>query len=80
MNKKEIKIVVDELRANKRYGTDTNILDGCGLSDFPKRKMVRKEVIVDFLQYQCRYLNGGIDEEELSSNIETLKVKKVIMI
>lgn len=80
MNKKEIKLVVDELRANKRYGTDTNILDGVGLSDFQKRKVVRKEVIVDFLQYQCRYLSGGIDEEELGSCIESLRFQKVIMV
>jgi len=80
MTKQEIKQIVDDLRANKHYKTDTSILDGIGLPDFPKSKIVRKEVIVDFLQWQCRYLNGGINEEELSDCIEALKFHKVIIV
>ena len=81
MNKAEIKLVVDELREGKSYPeTDISPLSGCGLSDFQKGKMIRKEVIVMHLRWQALYLNGNIDEEELSSCLEILKTKKVIMV
>lgn len=81
MTKQEIKLVVDELRSGESY-PDVSIapLTGCGLSDFPKRKHIRKEVIVQHLRWQCLFLNGNIDEEELCYNLEILKDKKVIMI
>ena len=81
MNKKEIKLVVDELRKGITYpGVETDPLHGCGLIDFPKHKAVRKEVIVNMLNWQCRYLNGYIDEYELDTMIEIFKIKKIIMI
>lgn len=81
MNKTEIKLVVNELREGKSYpDTDISPLSGCGLSDFPIGKMIRKEVIVMHLRWQCLFLNGNIDEEELSSCLYILKSKKVIMI
>lgn len=81
MNKKEIKVVVQELIEGIYY-PETNIgpLYGCGLDDFPKNKMVRKEVIVMHLRWQCLFLNGNIDEEELTNCLFILKDKKVIMI
>ena len=81
MTKKEIQLVVDELRSGESY-PDVSIspLTGCGLPDFPKKRHVRKEVIVQHLRWQCLYLNGGIDEEELDNCIQILKDKKVIMI
>ena len=39
-----------------------------------------KEVIVMHLRWQALYLNGNIDEEELSSCLQILKDKKVIMV
>lgn len=81
MTKKNIQTVVNELRENISYpNIDISPLSGCGLSDFPKRKHIRKEVIVQHLRWQCLFLNGNIDEEELCYNLEILKDKKVIMI
>lgn len=81
MTKNEIKLVVDELREGKSYpDTDISPLSGCRLIDFPIGKIIRKEVIVMHLRWQALYLNGKIDEEELSSCLEIFKSKKVIMI
>lgn len=81
MTKKEIQILVNELREDKSYpGTDISPLCGCGLSDFPQHKMIRKEVLVQHLKWQCKYLNGGIDEEELCNCLDNFKNKKIIMI
>ena len=81
MTKKDFKIVVDELRNNVWYAdTDVTPLSGCGLPDFPLRKIVRKEVILMHLRWQCVNLDGTIDEEELSNNLQIFKDKKVIMI
>lgn len=81
MNKKEIKQVIDELRNNISYQeVDISLLLGCGLSDFPIGKIIRKEVIVMHLRWQCLFLNGNIDEEELCLNLEIFKTKKIIMV
>jgi len=81
MTKTEIKQVVDELRNDISYpDVEISPLTGCGLKDFPLNKMIRKEVIVEHLRWQCLYLNGGIDEEELCNNLEIFKWKKIIMI
>ena len=81
MLKAEIKIVVDELRDNKYYENhDIGPLFGIGLSEFVKGKYVSKEAIVNFLGQQCKYFNGGIDEEELTNCLFLLKQKQVIMI
>ena len=81
MTKKEIKEVVNELRAGISYpDTDISPLIGCGLSDFPLKKMIRKEVIVMHLRWQCLFLNGNIDEEELCNCIEIFKDKKIIIV
>lgn len=81
MTKKEIQTIVNELRDNISYpGIDISPLLGCGLSDFPLKKMIRKEVIVMHLRWQCLFINGNIDEEELSNCLEILKDKKVIMV
>ena len=92
MTKQEIKIVIDELRERKSY-VDFNSptaareideltapLCGLGLSDFPKKKIVRKESIVHFLRWQCFYLDGTIHEEELQNCLYLLKEKQVIMV
>lgn len=81
MTKDDFKVVVDDLRNGVSYPeTDISPLSGCGLSDFPKRKMVRKEVIVMHLRWQCLYLNGNIDETELSNCLENFKDIKLVMI
>lgn len=81
MNKADLKIVVDEFREGKSYPeTDISPLSGCGLPNFPLKKVVRKEVIVMHLRWQAMYLNGKTDEEELSSCLQILKDKKVIMV
>jgi hypothetical protein len=81
MNKADLKIVVNEFRKGISYPmTDISPLSGCGLSDFPIGKIIRKEVIVMHLRWQALYLNGNIDEEELSSCLDILKTKKVIMV
>ena len=81
MTKDEIKTVVDELREGKSYeGVDISPLLGCGLADFPKGKIIRKEVIVMHLRWQAVYLNGLIDEEELCINLEIFRDKRVIMV
>ncbi len=81
MTKKELQIVTRELKEGISYSNiDTSPLYGCGLPDFPLRKMVSKEVIVMHLKWQCLNLNGTIDEEELTNCLEILKRKKVIMV
>jgi hypothetical protein len=81
MNKSEIKIVVEELRQGTSYpDVDISPLTGCGLSDFPLMKMIRKEVIVMHLRWQCLFLNGNIDEEELDNCLQIFKHKKIIMV
>ena len=90
MRKDEIKQIVDELRQRKSYwnpenGVDSLFkmlepLDGVGLPDFPKGKMIPKEVIVQFLRYQCLMMNGSIDYEELEKCIEIFRLKRIIMI
>jgi len=81
MTKHDMQIVVNELRNNISYpDVDSSPLIGCGLQDFPKGKIIRKEVIVQHLRWQCLFLNGCIDEQELSDNLELFKWKKIIMI
>jgi hypothetical protein len=81
MNKNDCIIVVDELRNNISYpDVEISPLSGCGLPDFPIGKMIRKEAIVMHLRWQCKYLNGDIDEEQLSEELSILKSKKVIMV
>jgi hypothetical protein len=81
MNKGELKIVVDELRNGTSYPeVDISPLSGCGLHDFPFGKIIRKEVIVMHLRWQCLFFNGKIDEEELCNCLEIFKWKKVIMV
>ena len=81
MTKADIIQVVDDLRNGKTYpGVDTSPLFGLALSDFPKGKFVRKEVISNMLNWQCMLLNGNIDENELDDCIVWLKQKKVVMI
>ena len=81
MTKNEIKEVVDDLRNGKTYpGVDTSPLCGIALSDFPKGKIVRKEVISNMLSWQCQLLNGEIDENELVDCIGWLKEKRVVMV
>ena len=81
MNKKDIKLVVDELRNNISYdNVDTSPMTGCGLSGFKKGKHIRKEVIVMHLRWQCLYINGNIDESVLSDELFLLKKNKIIMV
>ena len=81
MTKKEIQIVVNELRNNISYPVaDISPLTGCALNDFPKHKYIRKESIVMHLRWQCLFLNGGIDEEELNYNLQIFKDKRIVMI
>jgi hypothetical protein len=81
MTKAEIKEVVDDLRKHKTYpGVDTTPIHGLGLSDFPKGKYIRREVISNFLNWQCMLFNGNIDEEELDNCLFLLKDKRVMMV
>lgn len=81
MTKEEIKIVVDELREGKYYNEiDISPMSGCGLPNFKKGKMIRKEVIVMHLRWQCININGDINEVELSYELQLLKDNKIIMV
>lgn len=81
MNKPEIKTVVEDLRNHKTYpGVDTEPLHGLALSDFPSGKYVRQEVISNFLNWQCAYMDGTFDEPELDNCLYLLKKKRVIMV
>ena len=84
MRVEDFRTVVGELRAGCSYpDVDDTPLHGIALSDFPKGKMVRKEAIVKFLSYQCRYMitdGPEFDEEELSNCLMWLKDKKVVMV
>lgn len=81
MNKNDVKTVVDELRNDVSYpDTDITPLFGCGLPDFPDRKFVSKEVIVSHLRWQCMQLNGNVDENQLTEEIQVLRDKRVVMI
>ena len=81
MTKQDFKTVVNELRDGKSYpGTDTEPLHGCALSDYPKGQIIRKEVIVEMLRWQCLFLNGGIDEQELTNMLQIFKTKRIIMV
>jgi hypothetical protein len=80
MNKAELKLVTDEYRQGKHYPEiDLEPIIGIGLPDFEKGKFIRKEVIVNFLNWQCLFLSGETDENELSNCLFLLN-KKVIMI
>lgn len=80
MTKNDIKIIVNELRADISYDVDDTPLHGCGLPDYRKKQYISKESIVMFLRWQCLMFNGKIDEEELSRCIYILQDKKVIMV
>lgn len=81
MTKAEIKVVVEDLRNHKTYpGVETEPLCGLALSDFPFGKYVRKEVISNFLNWQCAYLDGTFDEPELDNCLQLLKKKRIIMV
>jgi len=81
MTKSEIKSVVNGLRNNVHYeGVSTEPLYGLGLDDFPNSKYVRREVIANFLNWQCMFLDGTIDESELSDCIYLLKKKRVVLV
>ena len=81
MNKRDQKILMDELRAGKTYdGVDTEVLYGCGLPEYEGNKGIAKEVLVNFLNWQCRYLNGGLDYEEMENCFAIFKHKRIIMI
>jgi len=81
MTKKDFQIVVNELRNDVSYpDVDTTPLHGCGLNDYPKRKVICKEVIVQFLRWQCLMMNGNIDEQELNYCLEIFRDKKIVMI
>ena len=63
MTKNEIKEVVDEMRQHKTYpDVSTEPLFWFALSDFPTGKFVRKEVIVNMLNWQCACLDGSFDD------------------
>jgi hypothetical protein len=80
MTKRDVKILIDELRAGKSYPeVDEGSLYGLALPDFPFGKIVRKEAIVKFLNWQCGRFDGTIDEEELENCIQLFYMKKVIM-
>lgn len=81
MTKQDLKILVDELRNDVSYpDVDTSPLFGCGLPEFPKRKIIRKEALLMHLRWQCLFLNGNIDEEELCTNLQIFKDKRIIMV
>lgn len=78
MNKKEIKLVVDELRAGRRYErVSLESLDGCAY--FQGKRRIRKEVIVQFLRWQTLNLDGSINDEMLGEAVDCLR-KNIVMI
>jgi len=81
MTKNDLQTLVNELREGACYlNVDTAPLHGCGLPDFEKGKMIRKEVLVQFLRWQCLMMNGNIDEEELCECLAIFKEKKIMML
>ena len=81
MTKDDMKVLADELRQGKSYPeADISVLSGCGLSDFEKRKPVRKEAIVMHLRWQCLTLNGTVLDSQLTEELQILKEKEVLMI
>jgi hypothetical protein len=86
MNKAELKRAVRELKDGIRYHNDVDQmydmmspLEGLALSGFGKRKEVSHESVVTFLGYQCRMMNGQVDEEELSELCGLLRKKVVVV-
>ena len=78
MNKREIKLVVDEVRMGKMYEkVSIDSLDGCAY--FQEKKKIRKEVIVQFLRWQALNLDGSINDEMLTEAVDCLS-KNIIMI
>jgi len=83
MTKKEIKEVVrlfleDKVdRENISLDDLFNTMGGCAF--WEEKKHIRKAMVVRFLAYQCRYLNGNVNDQELSDCCNILK-RKVIMI
>jgi hypothetical protein len=81
MNKNDIRVVVNELRKGTHYpGVEDTPLYGIGLSDFETGKFVRKEAIVNFLNWQCGRFDGTLDEEELTNCVSLFKEKHIIMV
>jgi hypothetical protein len=50
-----------------------------GCAYWNEKHYIRREMLIKHLEYQCRYLNDGIDDEELNSNLKIFK-KYVVMI
>jgi len=70
MTKTEIKEVVRDFIDGK---TDSRITLG-DVSDnmggclyWTKKQMIRKEMIVRFLDFQCRYFDGRVNDQELAT-------------
>ncbi|MCP3681271.1 MAG: hypothetical protein GY861_01145 [bacterium] len=86
MNKSEIRKLVSSLNLSIDAKTTTSFnpakhpLNGIGCSDFPLRKPVTFNAILEYLKWQCVQFNGEINQLELSDCLELLKKKKVICI
>ena len=78
MTKSEIKEVVRDFLEDK-VDRSTSLDDlfetmgGCAY--WTEKKMIRKEMLVRHLGYQCKQFNGGIDEKELQECCEIFRTK-----
>jgi hypothetical protein len=59
---------------------DENPMDGLYLPDFPDRKPVSYDAALSFLRWHCVYMNGNINQTELSEMLEVMRRKRVMIL
>ena len=87
MTKKEIKQVIRDFTDRKAdrsqeyknitFDQMAIVMEGCAF--WTEKHYIRKEILVKYLEWQARYLNGGVDEQELETCMWVMK-NKVVMV
>jgi len=82
MTKTEIKGVVRDFTEGKvdydiGIGSLFDTMGGCAY--WEKKRYIRKAMLIRHLSYQCYFLNGEIDENELANCCEIFQ-SKVLMV
>jgi len=82
MTKTEIKKVIKDFIEEKtdKGITFENVIDVMGGCYYwTEKRMIRREMVARFLDFQCRYLDGKINDKELQDCCTIFK-RKIIMI
>lgn len=86
MTKKEIQQVIRDFTDRKAdteeyknitFDQMAIVMEGCAF--WKAKRYIRKEILVKYLEWQARFLNGGVDEQELETCMWVMK-NKIIMV